>query len=67
MIYYSNDCVDCGLPCIFESCKYYNAKHFKCDRCGEEDIKLYHYYDEELCEHCLLKEFKIVEGSDIWF
>lgn len=64
MIYYSNDCCDCTLPCIRQSCPYYKVKHFKCDECGEEDIKLYKHDDRELCENCLLEEFEVVEDSD---
>lgn len=58
-----NECVDCGLPCLGNSCPYRNVTRFYCDRCGEED-KLYCYDHEELCADCLLKEFEIVEGSD---
>ena len=60
-----NECVDCGLPCLGNSCKYRNVVRFYCDRCGEEET-LYRYGDEELCQYCLLKEFEIVEGSDGW-
>ena len=65
MIYYSNDCVDCGLPCIYEAYPYYKVKHFVCDACGAEDVTLYRYNFEELCEFCLLKNFDIVEGSNL--
>ena len=58
-----NECVECGLPCLGDSCPYKEVVRFYCDRCGEEDM-LYHYEDEELCKDCLLKEFEIVEGSD---
>ena len=64
MIYYTNECVNCGLPCIFKACPYYEVKHFKCDRCGDEDITLYNYDGEQICKDCLLKEFEIVEGSN---
>lgn len=64
MIYYSNDCCDCGLPCTYHSCPYYKVIHFKCDFCKEEDVKLYEYNGCEICEDCLLKEFPIVEGSE---
>lgn len=63
MKYYSNDCVDCGLPCLGAACKYNNVPHFKCDYCGEEDVKLYEYGNCEICEECLLKEFDVVEGT----
>lgn len=67
MIYYANDCVDCGLPCIFESCPHYRVKHSKCEFCNKKDVKLYHYNGWEICEECLLKEFEIVEGTDDWY
>ena len=61
-----NECVDCGLPCLGNSCPYKNVVRFYCDRCGEEE-KLYHYYGEEICQDCLLKEFKVVEGTEDWY
>lgn len=64
MIFYTNECVSCNLPCLFEACPYYRVMHFRCDFCKEEDIKLYHYDGYEICQDCLLKEFKVVEGSD---
>lgn len=66
MRFYTNDCIDCGLPCIYRACKYYNVEHFECDECGEEDVKLYVYEGDEICEECLLKKFEIVEGTEIW-
>ena len=66
MIYYTNECVDCGLPCLFESCPYYKVMHSKCEFCNAEDIKLYHYSGHEVCEECLLEEFEVVEGTDEW-
>lgn len=64
MKYYESCCVNCGLPCTYESCKYYKVLYFKCDCCGEENVKLYNYDDDEICEDCLLKKFEVVEGSD---
>lgn len=59
-----NECVNCGLPCLGKSCPYREVPHYYCDRCGEEET-LYYYHGEELCEYCLLKEFDIVEGSEL--
>lgn len=52
-----NDCVDCGLPCIGTSCRYYKAVHFYCDDCGDEDT-LYEFDGEELCIRCIAKKLK---------
>lgn len=62
-----NECVGCPkeMGCLGESCPNRNVVRFYCDRCGFEE-KLYYYGDEELCEECLLEEFKVVEGSDDW-
>ena len=51
-----NECVNCGLPCLGNSCPYKNVVHFYCDRCGEE-----------ICQDCLLKEFEVVEGTEDWY
>ena len=64
MRYYTSECCDCGLPCIYDSCPYYKVEHFKCDFCSAEDVRLYNYSGYEICENCLLEEFDIVEGSD---
>ena len=61
--YYENECVDCGLPCLYESCPYYNVEHIVCDICGEE-TKLYHYDGQEICAECILQDFEIVEGTE---
>ncbi len=58
-----NECVDCGLPCIGDSCQHRRVTRFYCDECGEE-AQLYEYEDRQLCGDCLLNEFKIVEGSE---
>ena len=62
-----NECVECGLPCLGDSCPYKEVIRFYCDRCEEEET-LYHYGNEELCKECLLEElleeFEIVEGSE---
>ena len=58
-----NECVDCGLPCLGDSCPKRNILHYYCDNCGNEE-KLYHYDNDELCEECLLKNFEVVEGTD---
>lgn len=64
MRYYTNECVGCQLPCIYESCPYYKVEHFKCDFCGEEEIVLYRYDGYEICDNCLLKQFDIVGSNE---
>ena len=64
MIFYTNDCVDCSLPCTYELCPFYRVMHSRCDYCNEEDVKLYNYNGDEICESCLLNEFEVVEGSE---
>lgn len=61
-----NECVGCPpeIGCIGISCSYNNVVHYYCDCCGEE-TKLYHYNGYEICESCLIKQFDIVEGSDL--
>ena len=61
-----NECVDCGLPCMYESCKYYRVIRFYCDSCNEEET-LYEYDGEELCIECITKRLLIVEGSQKGF
>lgn len=63
MRYYTNECVGCQLPCIYESCPYYKVEHFKCDFC-EEETTLYHYDGYEICGNCLLNQFDIVGSNE---
>ena len=63
MRYCENACVNCGLPCLNESCPYYNVEHIACDICGEE-TKLYYYDGLEICAECILKDFEVVEGTE---
>ena len=57
-----NECVDCGLPCLYEACKYYSVTRFYCDEC-EDEATLYEYDGEDLCLECIAKRLTIVEGS----
>lgn len=52
-----NECVDCGLPCMGNSCPNRNVLRLYCDRCGEETNELFHLYtDDDLCADCLVEE-----------
>lgn len=56
-------CKDVGLPCLGSTCPNKNVAHYYCDKCGDETV-LYEYDDEELCQHCLLEKFNVIEGSE---
>lgn len=60
MIVAENDCVDCGLPCLGDSCPYRNVPHYYCDECGEEE-QLYEFDGEQLCIDCIIERLKKVE------
>lgn len=49
-----NECVDCGLPCLGNSCPNRNVPRFYCDDCGDE-AQLYDFDGEELCISCIEK------------
>lgn len=55
MVETTNECVNCGLPCIGSNCPYYSVTRFYCDSCGTEcePDKLYIVEGDELCEECL--------------
>ena len=57
----TNECVQCGLPCIGSACSYRNVTRYYCDKCKEEVETLYHYEGQELCESCVLGELEVVE------
>lgn len=62
-----NECVGCtdvGLYCLGSGCPNRNVVHYYCDYCNNEE-KLYHYDNDEICEECLLKQFEVIDGSDI--
>ena len=49
-----DECVDCGLPCLGNSCPNRNVPRFYCDDCGDE-AQLYDFDGEELCISCIEK------------
>lgn len=57
-----NHCVDCGLPCLGNSCPFKNVEVHYCDKCKEE-AKLYHFDDQELCIDCVEESLEVVDGS----
>lgn len=50
-----NECVNCNLPCMGDSCPNRKVARYYCDNCEREDV-LYKYEGQELCFECLLKE-----------
>lgn len=57
-----NECVDCGLPCLYESCPYFKVTRYYCDFCDDE-APLYYFDGYELCLDCIEKRLDKVEGS----
>ena len=60
MVKIENHCVDCGLPCLGDSCRNRNVEVHYCDKCDEElpHDGIYETDDgEELCESCLKERF----------
>lgn len=60
MIVIESDCVDCGLPCIYEACPYYRVVRYYCDRCGSEEHTLYWWNNEQLCLDCIVNDLEEV-------
>lgn len=58
MIKTFNECVNCGLPCLGDTCPNRHVTRFYCDKCGDETDELYEVDGEELCEDCLKDRFR---------
>lgn len=63
MVKLENECVDCGQPCLGNSCPHRNVPHFYCDECGEEET-LYEFDGEELCINCIIDRLDEVTYDD---
>ena len=61
MVRVESDCVDCGLPCLYEACPHYQAFVYECDDCGEEVNDLYNFDGLELCIDCIEHRLERVE------
>ena len=55
-----NECVNCDLPCLGQTCPYRNVTRFYCDECGIEE-QLYYYDGQELCIDCIKNQLEKVE------
>ena len=58
MIKTVNECVNCGLPCLGDTCPNRHVTRCYCDRCGDETDELYEVDGEDLCEDCLKDMFR---------
>lgn len=52
-----NHCVDCGLPCIGDSCPCRNVVVDYCDDCGDLGAK-YRIDGDDLCDDCVKARLK---------
>lgn len=58
-----NECVQCGLPCMGNSCPHRNVTRLYCDKCGNE-AKLYYFEGGEWCIDCIEKALEEVQIDD---
>lgn len=65
MVIVEKECVDCGLPCLYESCPYWAVTRYYCDKCKDETT-LYEFEDRELCIECIKNLLPMVNGSNIY-
>jgi hypothetical protein len=64
MISVESDCVDCGLPCIYNACPHYKAIRYICDSCNDEVNDLFLFDGQELCINCIEHKLERVEYYD---
>lgn len=59
----TNECCDCGMPCLGSACPMRNVRRYYCDSCGEEcaEGECYDIGGYELCETCAVTE--LTEGE----
>ena len=63
MVRIENECCDCGLPCIYESCPFWAVARLYCDEC-EEEKTLYWFDDQQLCLDCIEARLERVEYDE---
>ena len=66
MKYTESDCVNCGLPCLYEACPHFQVTRYMCDGCKEEGVTLYEFGGIELCIDCIKQQLIVVDGSDVY-
>lgn len=64
MVRTENECCDCGLPCIYESCPFWAVSRLYCDECDSEEDILYWWDDQQLCLGCIEARLERVEYDD---
>ena len=64
MIITENECVDCGLPCIYEACPYWAVTRLYCDECNSEEDVLYWWDNQQLCLGCVEARLERVEYDE---
>jgi len=57
MVKFESGCVDCGLPCMGDACRYMRVPVCYCDHCGKEVRldDLVTFDDIDLCRECALE------------
>ena len=63
MVRLESDCVDCGLPCLYESCPHYQIAIYECDDCGCDARNIYYFDGQELCIDCIERRLERVEHN----
>lgn len=58
MLAHKEECVDCGLTCIGNICRYKNVLVYYCDRCPTNKRASYMIDGEHLCEDCAKKHMQ---------
>ena len=64
MVKTENECVQCGLPCWYESCPFWAVTRLYCDECNSEENVLYWWDDQQLCLGCIEARLERVEYDE---
>ena len=64
MIRTENECYDCGMQCIYESCPCWAVTRLYCDKCNDEHDVLYWFDGMQLCLDCVEERLERVEIYD---
>ena len=59
----TDECVNCGMPCLGDFCRYKNVVRYYCDECDEEfnNDELYDVDGEMICGNCLISRYRTIE------